>query len=138
TVRLSRPADVVRTQWQGVLDVTDGLAFAERIGFRYCTHKTARLTAAAAWWRMKRTVLTQRREVARRALAQVGSGTHHSGPVSVWRPAVNTAYDSFASETPVLNEYFASFRGNDHLSRQHLESAIEGPMAPSVRRTHRK
>jgi hypothetical protein len=121
-----------------VLEVVDGLSFAERVGFRYCTHKTARLTAAAAWWRMKRTVVSQRREVARRALAHVGTEARHSGPLQVWRPAVDAAYAEVAAETPVLNEYYASFRGSDRVSRQHLESAIEGPMNPHVRRTHRR
>src|SRR5205085_11032922 len=62
--RLTSPKAALHSQWCGALEITDGLAFAERIGFRYCAHKTARLTAAAAWWRMKRSVLAQRREVA--------------------------------------------------------------------------
>src|SRR5262249_31533718 len=48
-------ATAVRTapRWCGAIEVLNGLAFAERIGFRYCAHKSARLSAAAAWWRMK-------------------------------------------------------------------------------------
>jgi glycine dehydrogenase len=111
-------------RWLGSVSVVDGLAFAERVGFRYCAHKTARLSAAAAFWRMKRTIHAQRLEVAQRALARVG--VVRLGPKPVWASAVAGAYGEVATEQVVLNPYYASFEGAARISKQVLANTVAG------------
>lgn len=138
------PSDQVdqRQRWFGTLGVVWGTQFSEQIGFRYCTHKTARLTAATAWWRLKETVLRQRREVAKRALSRVAAaGSSHRGPKRVWDPAVEGSYEDLSREEPVLNEHFAGFKGHDRILKQHLEIAIHGNPRKDkrgLRRSHRR
>jgi glycine dehydrogenase len=128
-------------RYKGGIQVVDSLAFAERIGFRYCAHKTARLSAAAAFWRMKRTVNAQRVDVAQRALARVAaSGVVHTGPKAVWSTAVAGAYQELASTQPILSPYYASFAGTARVSKQVLVKAIEGQKSTgtTMRVTHRR
>ena len=48
---LSRPQDgIARREIR--LELPDGLSFVERIGYRYCSDKTLRASAAAVYWRM--------------------------------------------------------------------------------------
>jgi glycine cleavage system protein P-like pyridoxal-binding family/intein/homing endonuclease len=126
-------------RWLGYITIVDSLKFVERVGFRYCAHKTARLSAAAAYWRMKRTIDAQRVEVATRALTKVGSRVVRMGPTSVWAAAVDGAFQEVASEEFVLSPYYVSFAGTKRVSRQVLQDAIERPMkqAPK-RRTNRR
>jgi hypothetical protein len=128
-------------RWMGAITVVDGLAFAERVGFRYCAHKTARLSAAAAYWRMKRNVNAQRVEVAKRALANaMVLPAPNLGPKGVWAPAVAGAYQELASASPVLSPYYASFAGTKRVSKQVLMKAVDGQKRsdPTQRRTHRR
>ncbi len=128
-------------RWSGGITVIDGLAFAERVGFRYCAHKTARLSAAAAYWRMKQTVNAQRIEVAERALARVATRPFvGKGPTAVWSRAVDGAYQDVSRECVVLSPYYASFAGTKRVSKQVLVNAIEGQKAaePGARRTNRR
>ena len=128
-------------RWRCEIAVRWGTAFAERVGFRYCTHKAARLTAATAWWRMKETVMSQRSDVAQRAL-ELGDGVVRPGARSMtWRMMVSEAYQQVADATPILNSYFAGFEGNQRVSKQHLEVAIHGnPRRETTgqRRGHRR
>jgi glycine dehydrogenase len=132
------------SRWKSYLTVTWGSAFAERVGFRYCAHKSARLTAATAWWRMKETVRAQRQEVASKALEMASQARLPWGSrVSAWRSLVNEAFEQLASSVAVLNPYYAGFQGHLSLNRQHLTAAIEGQMGArpdllGVRRTHRR
>ena len=128
------------SRWTGGLAVVDSLSFAERVGFRYCAHKTARLSAAAAFWRMKRTINTQRVEVAKRALARVAaSGVVRLGPKSVWTTTVAGITQELAGEGPLLSPYYASFAGTKRVSKQVLVNAIAGQTGTArVRRTHRR
>ncbi|MBL9019232.1 MAG: aminomethyl-transferring glycine dehydrogenase [Myxococcales bacterium] len=128
-------------RWSGPITVVDSLAFAERVGFRYCSHKSARLSAAAAYWRLKRTVNAQRIDVAKRALASVSaSGFAVRGPKPVWSTAVVGAYQEVAAAGPILSPYYASFAGTKHVSKQVLTNAVRGQKetAPGVRRTNRR
>jgi isoleucyl-tRNA synthetase len=45
---------------QLVLKVDSLLSFSQNVGFRYCVHKAARLSAAVSWCRMQNTVKRQR------------------------------------------------------------------------------
>jgi hypothetical protein len=129
------------SRYAGVISVVDSLKFAERIGFRYCAHKTARLSAAAAFWRMKRTINAQRTEVAKRALARATSlNVVKLGPTPVWSTAVDGAFREVASEGFVLSPYYASFAGTTRVSKQVLINAIEGQVSdgPKQRRTNRR
>jgi glycine dehydrogenase len=134
-VLVARTGAAVAGRWHGLLEIVDGLAFAERVGFRYCAHKTARLTAASCWWRLRASVRAQRREVARMALATVGE-SRRAGPNAVWGPAVAEAFRSYAADHVVLNEHFAAFRGNVRVTRQHLAKALESPRNATERRSH--
>ncbi len=124
-------------RWSGGVTIIDGLLFAERVGFRYCAHKSARLSAAAAFWRLKRKVNSQRVEVARRALSRT---VVQLGPKGVWAPAVADAYQELATEQPILSPYYASFAGTKRVSKQVLVNAIEGQKSiePTLRRTNRR
>jgi hypothetical protein len=128
-------------RWSGPISVIDSLAFAERVGFRYCAHKTARLSAAAAYWRMKRTVNAQRVDVAKRALAKVRlTGIVAAGPKPVWADAVSGAYQELAAAAPVLSPYYASFAGTKRVSKQVLVNTVNGQKSaePRLRRTNRR
>ena len=128
-------------RWSGPIMVVDSLAFAERVGFRYCAHKTTRLSAAAAFWRMKRTVNSQRVDVAKRAFATVAAtGFILSGPKPVWASAVAGAYQEVAAGGPILSPYYASFAGTRRVSKQVVINTIEGQKAtePGLRRTNRR
>jgi glycine dehydrogenase len=137
--RLANKAGAAR--WSGGIAIVDGLTFAERVGFRYCAHKTARLSAAAAFWRMKRSVNSQRVEVAKRALARVAAGGLFAGPMpTVWSGVVKTAYQEVSTEGPILSPYYASFAGTKRVSKQVLTKTIEGQKSPNLnlRRTNRR
>ncbi len=131
-------------RWKCEVTVVWGSAFAERVGFRYCAHKSARLSAATAWWRIKETIQAQKAAVARRALATVANTEgSHFGPKAIWEPAVSTAYHEFASEQPVLNPYYTAFRGFARVTKQHLTNAVNGQMGMrwdlrGLRRSHRR
>ncbi len=113
--------------WRCDLVVRWGSAFAENVGFRYCHHKSARLSIATAWWRMKESIVEQKQTVAQRVLDYVADlPKTHQGPRSVWLPALQEIYSSFASEEIVLNSYYASFQGFKKLTKQHLVNAIRG------------
>jgi hypothetical protein len=113
-------------RWRCSLTVVWGTAFAERVGFRYCSHKSARLAAATAWWRLKETVLPQKHEVARQVLQTMASiDGNNYGPQRVWGPAVSQAYQEFSAKQPVLNPYYASFQGFARVSKQHSACAAD-------------
>jgi hypothetical protein len=127
-------------RWTGAITVLDGLAFAERVGFRYCAHKTARLSAATAYWRMKRNVNAQRVDVAKRALAKAMVLPSRIGPKGVWADAVAGAFQEVASAGAILSPYYASFAGTKRVSKQVLIKAVEGQKTsdPTLRRTNRR
>jgi len=127
-------------RWSGGITIIDSLRFTERVGFRYCAHKSARLAAAAAFWRMKQTINAQRVEVAKRALSKVGSCIVRLGPPPVWSAAVAGAFDEVATEAVVISPSYASFAGTKRLSKQMLTNAIDGQikLGPKQRRTHRR
>ena len=141
---VAKSLDVGGGRWRGTLRVAEGTAFAERVGFRHCAHKSARLAAATAWWRLKETVQRQRIEVANRALTAVAvAGGGVRGPKPVWGPAVESAFEALEAEQPVLNAYYAGFQGNERVSQQHLRLAVEGAIGKrkgiqGVRRTRRR
>tara|TARA_R100001163_G_C5068138_1_gene207986 strand:+ start:2504 stop:7195 length:4692 start_codon:yes stop_codon:yes gene_type:complete len=103
----------------GILTVLWGTSFAKNIGFRYCSHKSARLAAATAWWGMKETVKTQRISVATKALE---SKTNDNN----WETTVKRAYMEESEITPIINEYYASFGRNKNVTKQQLTVAING------------
>jgi glycine dehydrogenase len=109
----------------GRLTVKWGTDFAENVGFRYCSHKSARLGAATAWWRMKQTILEQRRSVARKAL-HMNNSNSYNGNGSKWKHYVSRAYNEEIIDTPILNKYYTSFDSYDRLSKQHLDVAANG------------
>ena len=132
-----------RPRWSGHLTVVWGTAFSEKVGFRYCTHKSARLSAATAWWRLKEKVLEQRRKVAEHALSAVTSSAVGSlqGPRRTWDPAVASAFESLSSSEPILNAYYAGFEGHDRIQKSQLNIAINGQgrsNTQGLRRSHRR
>lgn len=132
-----------RPRWIGTLSVVWGTAFAKSVGFRYCTHKAARLTAATAWWRLKETVLSQRRKVAKKALEAVSASAlgSHRGPKRIWDPAVEAAYGDLAEQEPILNQYYTAFQGHDRVQKSQLNTAIKGQRradSRGLRRSHKR
>ena len=132
------------TRWKGLLTVTWGTAFAERVGFRYCSHKRARLAAATAWWRMRETIGRQRQSVAEAALSAAEAAVRTIGRrVQSWRDLVDAAFDQLAGRATILSPYYAGFHGHAVLNRSRLVKSIEGQRGlradlKGVRRTHRR
>ncbi|HHO54563.1 MAG TPA: hypothetical protein ENK18_27740 [Deltaproteobacteria bacterium] len=110
-------------RWRSVLTVRWGVAFSERIGFRYCQHKSARLTAATAWWRLKETIRDRRRSVAEAAITQEGASDRRP---TGWRRWVREASEHLSQSSPIMSPYFVGFAGHRVLNRQHLLDTIEG------------
>jgi hypothetical protein len=126
--RLARPRSTgARRRWLGCVTVVDGLAFAERIGFRLCARKAAQLSAAAAFWRLKSSVRKQRAEVAKRALAHsAASEIEHSASPAAWHAAVSAAYKEVAAEQCILDPAYTLFQDcPQDLSRQQLVLAAD-------------
>jgi len=75
-------------------------AFAERVGFRYCVQKAARLDAASAYWRFLENVRRQH------ALVFERTGFHHANGYPLVE-ALDIAREDLFDKEPALNEYYS-------------------------------
>ncbi len=112
-------------RWKSELIVDISTKFAERIGFRYCTHKTARLTVATAWWRMRETIIAQRNEVAQIAMI-ICDNIRKGKNDRTWDQITAQAFLNLSLEEKILNPYYTSFMGNSRITRQNLNNSIYG------------
>jgi 3-isopropylmalate dehydratase small subunit len=94
------------------LQLTHGLSFVERVGYRYCIDKTLRASAAAAYWRMIDGINRQRLWMADR-LEEV-HGANAEVPFLLARTLVATELTE--RETPVFAHY-SLLEGYDRFDR---------------------
>jgi aconitase A len=94
------------------LELPDGLSFVERIGYRYCTDKTLRASAAAVYWRMLAAINRQRLWMADRLDRMYRYPAQR--PFTRWRSIAAAELAEY--ETPVFAHY-SLLEGNDRFSR---------------------
>ncbi len=94
------------------LELPDGLSFVERIGYRYCSDKTLRASAAAVYWRMLATINRQRLWMADRLERMSRYPTQR--PFGRWRSVA--ARELAEVETPIFPHY-SLLEGDDRFSR---------------------
>jgi len=94
------------------LELPDGLSFVERIGYRYCSDKTLRASAAAVYWRMLATINRQRLWMSDRLERMSRYPTQR--PFGRWRSVA--ARELAEVETPIFPHY-SLLEGHDRFSR---------------------
>jgi aconitase A len=94
------------------LELPDGLSFVERIGYRYCSDKTLRASAAAVYWRMLATINRQRLWMADRLDRMYLYAFQR--PFARWRSIA--AAELAEIETPIFRHY-SLLEGHDRFSR---------------------
>jgi aconitase A len=94
------------------LELPDGLSFVERIGYRYCSEKTLRASAAAVYWRMVGTINRQRLWMADRLERMYRYPTQR--PFARWRSIASAELAEV--ETPIFPHY-SLLEGHDRFSR---------------------
>ncbi len=94
------------------LELTEGLSFVERVGFRYCVDKTLRASAAAVYWRTIDTINRQRLWMADR-LDEIHQ-THYD--FAFRKARTLAAAELAARETPVFPHY-SLLEGHDRFDR---------------------
>ena len=109
------------------LQLTDGLSFIERVGYRYCVDKMLRASAAAVYWRTIDTINRQRLWMADRLekLHAANDGLSFN----VMRALATT--ELVARETPVFPHY-SLLEGHDRFSR------LPNPQARKFQPLHRE
>ncbi len=94
------------------LQLTEGLSFVERVGFRYCVDKSLRASAAAVYWRTIDTINRQRLRMADRL-----DELHQKRYEFTFRQARSmAAAELVAQETPVFPHY-SLLEGHDRFDR---------------------
>ncbi len=105
------------------LELTDGLSFVERVGYRYCVDKMLHASAAAVYWRLIEGIHVQRLWMSAR-LEQL----HRSQPTLSFSKARQVAAVSLKgreeeeSLPPVVSPHYALLEGYDRFSRLPKES----------------
>ena len=94
------------------LQLTHGLSFVERVGYRYCVDKALRASAAAAYWRMVDGINRQRLWMADRL--EEAHAAHAELSFNAAREVV--AAELTARETPVFPHY-SLLEGHDRFDR---------------------
>ncbi|HET7925802.1 MAG TPA: aconitase family protein, partial [Rhodanobacteraceae bacterium] len=94
------------------LQLTHGLSFVERVGYRYCVDKTLRASAAAAYWRMIDGINRQRLWMADR-LEEMHTANQE---VSFNTARALAATELTTRETPVFPHY-SLLEGHDRFDR---------------------
>jgi aconitase A len=94
------------------LQLSHGLSFVERVGYRYCVDKVLRASAAAAYWGLIDSINRQRLWMADR-LEEM-----HSANAEIPFPAARelVAHELTARETPVFRHY-SLLEGHDRFDR---------------------
>jgi 3-isopropylmalate dehydratase small subunit len=94
------------------LQLTHGLSFVERVGYRYCIDKALRATAAAAYWRLLDGINRQRLWMADRLEEMHAANAKVSFRVARERAATELT----GRETPVFSHY-SLLEGHDRFDR---------------------
>ena len=90
------------------LQIADMVRFADTIGFRYCCHKTQRLTAACSYLDKRANTLRQQWWIIERAkqLRQTGRMPDGQGSLSMKR-ALPMLYEELKAQEPIYNEHYS-------------------------------
>ena len=94
------------------LELPDGLSFVERVGYRYCTDKTLRASAAAVYWRLVNKIHLQRLWMADHLQA-----LHQEEPELSFSRARKIAATALMEHEPVVFPHYALLEGHDRFSR---------------------
>ncbi len=94
------------------LELPDGLSFVERVGYRYCTDKALRASAAAVYWRLVDQIHQQRLWMADRLQA-----LHQEERELSFSRARKIAATALLEREPVVFPHYALLEGHDRFSR---------------------
>jgi aconitase A len=94
------------------LQLPDGLSFVERVGFRYCTDKTMRASAAAVYWRTVARINEQRAWMSARL-----TELHRLRPELSFRQARAVAAQELAQREPAIFPHYSLLEGHDRFAR---------------------
>ena len=99
-------------RWEVRLQLTDGLSFVERVGFRYCVDKALRASAAAVYWRTVRSIGRQRLRMAKEIRA-----IHRASPESSFAQARAHAAGALLECEPAMHGHYSLLAGHDRFTR---------------------
>ena len=94
------------------LELSDGLSFVERVGFRYCMDKSLRASAAAVYWRLVGQIHRQRLWMSDRLLE-----LHHADSKLSFSRARKSAAVELVEREPVVFPHYSLLEGHDRFSR---------------------
>ncbi|MDQ2903103.1 MAG: aconitate hydratase AcnA [Chloroflexota bacterium] len=94
------------------LELPDGLSFVERVGYRYCTDKALRASAAAVYWRLVDQIHQQRLWMADRLQA-----LHQEERELSFSQARKVAATALMEREPVVFPHYSLLEGHDRFSR---------------------
>ena len=94
------------------LALPDGLSFVERVGFRYCTDKSLRATAATVYWRTVRRIGEQRLWMSERL-----QSVHREQPEQSFSNARRQAAAELLELEPPVFAHYSLLEGHDHFTR---------------------
>ena len=94
------------------LQLPDGLSFVERVGFRYCTDKALRSSAAAAYWRLVDQIHRQRLWMSKRL-----EELHHADYRLSFSQARKRAAVALMEREPVVFPHYSLLEGHDRFAR---------------------
>jgi aconitase A len=99
-------------RWEVRLQLTDGLSFIERVGYRYCVDKMLRASAAAVYWRTVQGIGRQRLQMAG-ALESI----HRETPDLSFREARGRAAGALLEAEPAIDPHYSLLAGHDRFGR---------------------
>ncbi len=94
------------------LQLADGLSFVERVGYRYCSDKALRASAAAVYWRLVDQIHRQRLWMSKR-LEEI----HQEEYALSFARARQKAAIELLEREPVVFPHYALLEGHDRFSR---------------------
>ncbi len=100
------------------LQLSDGLSFLEKVGFRYCVDKMMRLSAAAVYWRTINKIGKQRLWMAENLKAK-----HLENPSLSFSKARNLAAVELLERETAVFPHYSLLRGYDRFTRLPSETA---------------
>jgi DNA-directed RNA polymerase II subunit RPB2 len=90
------------------LDITELIPFSEKVGFRYCCHKSQRLEAAVSYRRLREEVSRQHNWLVNRVDEITDFKkikTENPGKIVQTKKAILQAVEELKTKEPILNEY---------------------------------
>ena len=94
------------------LQLTDGLSFVERVGYRYCADKSLRASAAAVYWRTVARIHEQRLWMAERIEVR-----HRKAVAASFSQVRRAAATDLLEREPAVFPHYSLLAGHDRFSR---------------------